>query len=249
MLRLSLFLALAVLVGCDSTETADGPPTPISPAAFALNTDAFPDDGARVNAGANYLNAAARVGIVSTVVGLNLALPVAATNAVTQDDPTLDPDGDFVWRATVDVFGTPVALRLKGALTGDGVDWRLVTAEDTDEPFTYYTATTSLDGETGSWRLFTPDEDGAVLTATFDVRDLDDREVTFRIPDGRDNGRSSVRYATDGTEQAFDWVDQPEGDRALIVWDLETRAGSITADTYNGGDRACWDDDLRDVDC
>ncbi|WP_420456519.1 hypothetical protein [Rubrivirga sp.] len=251
MLRSLFLLALvvAVLAGCDTSEPDGTAPAPISPAAFALDTDAFPDANSRVDAGPNYLNAAARVGIVSTVVGLNLVLPVAATDAVTRDAPTLDPDGDFVWRATVDVFGTPVALRLKGAVEDGDVNWRLVTAEDTDAPFTYYTATTSLDGETGSWRLFNPNESGAVLTATFDVRDLNDREVTFRVPDGRENGRSSVRYATDGTEQTFDWLSQPEGDRALIVWDRETRAGSITADAYNGGARACWDADLRDVAC
>ena len=48
-------------------------------------------------------------------------------------------------------------------------------------------------------------------------------------------------YRTDRDEQTFDWLDQPEDDRALIVWDLDTNAGSIEADTYNGGERACWD--------
>jgi hypothetical protein len=117
------------------------------------------------------------------------------------------------------------------------------------DPFTYYTATTGLDGETGTWRLFNPDVDGPVLTASFDIEGLGARELTVRVPDGRDRGGSSVRYATSGDERTFDWTDEPTGNRALIVWDEERRAGSITADGYNGGDRACWDENLDDVAC
>lgn len=240
------------LTGCDASSVDDGrAPTPIASAAFDLNDDAFPDANARVAAGENYLNAAGRVALVTTIVGLNLALPVAATDAATRDQPTVT-NGVWTWEATVDVFGTPVDLALEGDADGSEVDWRLVATRQgatPGDPFTYYTASTSLDGRTGSWRLFNPDASGPVLTADFDVRDLDDRVVTFRVPEGRANGGSSVRYATDGEEQTFDWTDQPENDRALIVWNLDTRAGSITADTYNGGRRACWDEDLADVGC
>lgn len=246
---LSLALLAAVLVGCDATEPDASAPAALPPAAFALNTDAFPEGGARVAAGANYLNAAVRVGVVSTVVGLNLVLPAAATEAATQNSPTVNAGGQWVWRSTVDVLGTPVGLLLKAAPSGSEIAWRLVANEDTEDPFIFYTATTRLDGETGTWRLFHPEETGTVLTATFDVRDLDEREVIFRVPEARPSGGSSVRYATDGPEQTFDWRNEPEGDRALIVWDRDTHAGSIAADTYNGGARACWDEDLQDVDC
>ena len=251
--RILPVLALALVLGaCDSTGADDGAaPALIAPAAFALDADAFPQDNARSasgSAGPNFVNAAARVGIVSAVVGANLALPRAATEAATRSAPVVT-DGVFAWSSTVDVFGTPVDLRLEADPDGDAVGWRLVSTRQGAEPFTYYTATTSADGRRGTWRLFHPDADGAVLTADFDVRDLDDREVTFRVPTGRDNGGSSVRYATDGDEQTFDWDDQPEDDRALIVWDRATNAGSITADTFNGGDRACWDRQLRDTDC
>ncbi len=249
MTRSLLLLALVgtVLVGCDSS--ADEAPPPIPPAAFALDTDSFPSEGARTSAEANYLNAAARVAIVSTVIGSRLALPVRATEVVTRDVPTVNDEGDWNWRGTTNAFGTSVDLRLKGRPEGGEVRWGLYSEATGREPFTIYTATTTPSGNAGTWRLYQPDVDGAVLLADFDVRDLDDREVTFRVPFSRPNGGSTVRYATDGSRQTFDWVDQPEGERAVIVWDRETRAGSITADTYNDGARACWDDRLRDVDC
>ncbi|PAP78523.1 hypothetical protein [Rubrivirga marina] len=250
MLRPLTFLAAVglALTGCDASDAETDTPAPPAVAAFVLDTDAFPSDGARVASGAHFINAAARVGIVSTVVGLHLVLPGAATEAVTADSPTVTA-GVWMWEATTAVNGTPIDLALEGTPEGSSIDWRLVVTGPEGDPFTYYTATTGLDGETGTWRLFAPDADGPVLTASFDVRDLDDRELTFRVPAGRDHGGSSVRYATDGDERTFDWTDQPTGDRALIVWDDATRAGSITADTYYGGDRACWDEDLDDVAC
>ena len=244
-----LALVVFAVAGCDSADADDRPPTPISAAAFEAGADAFPD-AARTSADReNYTQAAVRVGVVSTLVGLNLVLPQIATEAVTGDTPEV-VDGLWVWETIEDVLGTPVALRLTADADGSEVDWRLTSqnlGDSRNEAFTYYTATTSTDGRTGSWRLFLPDQDGVVLTADFDVRD--DREVTFAVPAGRDAGGTSVRYRTEGPAQTFDLARQPEGQRSLVRWDLLTGAGSITADAYNGGARACWDRQLRDVDC
>ena len=249
-----LTLAIAVaLIGCDSTSTADTTPAPIAAAAFDLGADTFPSDNGRAgaSAGANYTNAAIRVGIVTTVVGLSLALPSAATHAVTRDTPEV-VDGVWIWATQENVLGTPVALRLEGTPDGGEIDWRLTAQQvgaGADAPFTYYTATTSLDGKTGSWRLFDPNQTGAVLRADFDVRAGDDQEVTFAVPKGRENGGTSVRYATNGSTHTFDFVSQPQDERALIQWSETTRAGSITADGFNGGATACWNASLANVSC
>ena len=253
MSRFLPLLAVAVFVGCDSTGLdSDAPPTLIAQAAFDLDADTFPENTARTSAaGANYANAAVRVGVVSAVVGANLALPLAATAEAARATPVVT-DGVWTWDATADVFGTPVDLRLEASADGSDVTWRLISTRGGDDPgdsFTYVTATTSTDGQRGTWRLFHPDEAGPVLTASFDVRNLDDREITFAVPSGLDNGGSSVRYATDGDVKTFDWDDQPENDRALIEWDARSKAGSIEADTYNGGVRACWNAALNDVTC
>ena len=247
MTRPALALAAAVaLAGCDASgPDADGPPAVIAPAAFSVDLDAFPSDDARVAAGANYLTSAARVGIVSAVVGANLVLPERATRAATRVEPT-QTDGVFLWDTNVDVFDEDVEIRLTGDPTGSRVDWTLTTAVEGDERFTYYTAETTPSGRAGSWRLFNPDEDGPVLTAAFDVDGTP--EITFTVPEGNDRAGARVRYETDGDRQTFDFT-SADGDRALVVWDTATGAGSITADDYNGGERACWDEDLDDVDC
>lgn len=245
-------LPLALLLVFAACDTAGDPavdaerPTPISPAAFTLA--AFPDTegAARSAAGLNFLTAASRVGVVTTVVGLNLVLPHAATVAATRATPTVT-DGTWTWASTVDVLGTPVDVRLDGTQAGSAIAWRLTTNRSGDAPFTFTTASTGLGGQTGAWELFNPDVSGAVLTADFDVRG--DDTVTFRIPAGRERGGSSVRYETAGRMQRFDWTAQPENARTNVEWNLDTGAGWIEASDVAGGARACWDAQRRDTVC
>ena len=243
-------LLVAALAGCDASGPDDGPPDVIAPAAFSVDLDAFPDeasaDAAGASAvGANYATSAARVGIVSAILGANLALPERATRAATRVEPTVT-DGAYLWDTNVDVFGRDVEVRLAGDPDGDRVAWRLTTALEGDDRFTYYTAETTASGQAGSWRLFNPDADGPVLAASFDVDETP--EITFTVPPGNDQAGARVRYEADGDALTFDFTDAA-GDRALVVWDRATGAGSITADDYNGGERACWDADRDDTDC
>lgn len=259
--RSALALALVgLLAACDSTDaTGDdddsgvAPPDPIAALAFDAGTDAFPDEAAAgvaaagKAAGLAYTNAAVRVGVVSAIVGLNLVLPAAATEAATRNAPELE-GGAFVWSNTIAVLGTPVDVRLTGDPAGAGVDWTLQTAAEGEDYFTFYTARTTLDGRDGTWSLFNPDSDGSVLAADFDADSETDREITFSVPPGNDAAGAEVTYRVDGSTQVFDFTNA-DGVRALIEWDRETRAGSITADDFNGGATACWDGGLDDVDC
>lgn len=242
--------ALVVLAGCDAaTDSAAGAaPDVITPAAFSFDTGGFTSETARTAspAGQNFRVASVRVGLVSAIVGLNLVLPEAATRAATRVEPERREDGALVYEAVVDVLGTPVEIRLTGKPRGSEVDWTLTTAEDGSERFTYYTATTTFNGRSGSWRLFNPDEDGSVLAADFEVDGTP--EVTFTIPEGRPNAGASVRYESDGSLRLFDFTDG-QGVRTVVRWDAETRVGSIEADDFRQGARVCWNADLEDAAC
>ncbi len=242
--RLPLALLL-VFAACDSASDS-ARPDPIAPAAFSLAAFPSAEGAQRSAAGLNFLTAATRVGVVTTVVGLNLVLPHAATAAATRATPTVT-DGTWTWASTVDVGETPVDVRLDGTPAGSAIAWRLTTNRTGDAPFTFTTASTSLDGQTGAWQLFNPDVSGPVLTADFDVRG--DDTVTFRIPAGRDHAGSSVRYETEGRTQRFDWTAQPENVRTEVEWNLDTGAGWVEASDVAGGARACWDAQRRDTAC
>ena len=242
--------ALLVLAGCDAAPAPpdDARPDVIAPAAFELDLDLAA--AAAATAGANHTNASLRVGIVSAIIGLNLVLPSAATHAATRTEPVVE-DGVWVWESTFPIDGDDVTFRLEGAPAGRTVDWRLDITNRELDAFTLYTARTDLDGETGDWQLFHEErgERVEVLRADFAVTAGDARELVFSVPDGRDSGGSSVRYEADGDARAFDWREEPEGLDHLVEWDQATGAGSITADNYNGGVRACWDASLADAPC
>ena len=247
--------AVALLVGCDSVSEPASEPAPPPAAAFALDADLL-DNGARLAAGEHFLNAAGRYVVVSAVIGVNLAIPAAVTAEATRAEPFVE-DGTWIWERTSRIDASDVTFRLEGTPDGQTVDWRLrIVAVDgetgrIEEDLDLYTATTSLDGRRGDWRLHYV-IDGApttVLAADFEVRAEDDREVTFRVPEGRDAGGSSVLYRVDGPSQVFDWLRQPEDVRTRVEWDRETLVGFLEADDYNDGARSCWDADLDDAAC
>lgn len=245
-----------ILAGCDSVApgTDEAPPPP-PPSAFALDAD-LAAPSARRAAGSNFLHAAGRYGVVSVVVGANLAIPAAVTAAATSAEPTVE-DGTWIWERTTTVQNADVTFRLEGTPEGREVDWRMrITSVDGGtgqiaDDFDLYTATTSLDGTLGSWALSYVLDGGPtrVLTADFEVRAEDDREVTFRVPDGREAGGSSVLYRVDGDARIFDWTAQPGDVRTRVEWDSATRVGFLEADDYNDGARACWDESLNDTAC
>ena len=240
---LPLLVLAAGLAACDSAETASADVTPVAPAAFQVG--AFPAAASRGTVvGTNFLTAAARVGIVTTVVGANLVLPHEATRIAAQATPTVSGTSvTFANSATV--LGGVYDVTLVGTPASGAVDWRLTVDPPNDPPFDLYTARTSLDGRTGTWTLY--DGRAEALTATFDVRSAS--EVTFSVPAGRDGAGSSVRYAADGDARTFDFDQRPDGGRQLIVWNETTHAGSITAADWRGGVRSCWNASGNDVNC
>ena len=144
-----LAIALAAgLAACDSAPTASADVTPVAPAAFQVG--AFPAAAARGTAvGTNFLTAAARVGIVTTVVGANLILPHEATRIAAQATPTSD-GASVTFANTATIVGGVYDLTLVGTPRSGAVDWRLMVDPPNDPPFDLYTARTSLDGKTGT---------------------------------------------------------------------------------------------------
>jgi hypothetical protein len=65
-------------------------------------------------------------------------------------------------------------------------------------------------------------------------------------PDARG---SSVLYGRNGNARLFDWHQEPEDFDHLVEWNAATHVGSITASNYNGGVRACWDENLQNTEC
>ncbi len=265
----SLFLSAAlvvaaaspVLTGCDATESA-ADPTPPPASVFTLDTS-FPDEAAPGGQtgviGEHFVQGAARVGIVTTVVGVWLAIPAAVTDAATDVEPVVQ-SGTWIWENDVPINGTEFTFRLEGTPEGSSVDWTMFVSADrpvngqTYNDFALYTARTSLNGRVGSWQLFAY-EGGTrtrVLDADYEVTSSTVSEITYSIPNTNPNvgaRGSSVRYAADGSARLFDWHQEPEDFDHLVSWDAVSHTGFIEATNYNGGERSCWDPQLNDAPC
>jgi hypothetical protein len=251
-----LSVGLIPLAGCDSGANNGAEPPVLAPGAFQYDPT-FPE--AAGGGGANWTNAALRVGVVTLAVGAHLFIPAAATSAATQDEPTV-VDGTWIWENTVPINNVPVTFRLEGTPAGQEITWRMLISANQAidgaiyDEFELYDATTTLDGRTGDWRLYYLIEDVRthVLSADFDVDSEQVADVTYSIPDTNPNTGargSTVLYARDGEARTFDWHQEPEDFDHLVQWSAATNAGSLTATNYNGGERACWDASLADVPC
>lgn len=260
-------LALLTIAGCDGTgpNATDDPPDVLSPDAFSINTTLFSNQASgtartpKTGEYAHFTHAALRVWPVSLLVKANLILPAAVTAGALQADP-VGEDGMWVWTATADTLSQNVTFRLEGTPDGDAVMWSMkVTAPhpeqgQTLDDFELYTAQTALDGSSGSWSLFyrLDGERMRVLDADFTVASDTQKEITFRVPETADeHAGDNVRYAVNGAQRIFEWtrVEDTDDTVVTVMWNAETKAGSIVAPGYNGGEKACWNEAFKNVTC
>ena len=260
----SLLLGACVLglalTGCDTggADGGDGPPALLAPAAFEFANADFPQaQGRGTQAGANFSNAALRVGTVNLAVGLHLIIPHLVTRAALNAEPVVESE-TWVWSNTVRIHEEDATFALAGTPDGDGVEWamQITTRSPIDgevlDDFELYTAQTAFDGRSGDWQLY-HEVEGArvrVLEAAFDADAESVRRLAFHVPNGVDeHGGDAVVYERAGTARGFDWTQVAEGNEHLVAWDAVSHAGSIQATNYNGGVRACWNFNLEDAPC
>lgn len=257
--HLAILLTFALTwAGCDSAgEDTPGPaPEPLSAEAFTLQADLF-NTGTGKTAGqkAHFTAAALRVWPVSAILVANLVVPVAVTGAAVQTAPVFE-DGHWTWTNTTTIDRKNYTFTLQATPVASGIDWSMfITAESSQtgpayDHFELYTAHTTLTGESGTWHLFYPLEGERipVLDAEFDLGGTE-KVFTFSIPPGQEHAGDSVRYESTGDDRRFLWQQVAEALSHDVAWNALTRAGSIVATNYNGGDKACWDENLEDADC
>ena len=266
-LRLAVVAALfgLTLTACDNTAV-DNPdqslaPVVLTPSAFSLDADSFPSTSsaaANVVSGPHHTRAFLTVAIVTAAVGLNLIVPSAATQAATQATPFVE-NGVWIWQNTVPINGENVTFRLEADPAGTEIDWQMIISAaylngETYDEFTLYTATTAINGRSGDWSLFyrIDGQSTRVLDAVYDETSSTARELTFSVPEtnpDEDARGATVFYMADGDMRLFDFQEPTPNQNHLVEWDAVTHAGFIEAYDYNGGNRACWDENLNNVDC
>jgi hypothetical protein len=259
---LAILALAALLAGCESDPAA--PPSPASapqlPDPARLVPDlAFFDQGADLAAGktafakANFINAYVRVVVINALTHLVLTPPVTAFAVALHTIPSPQPDGSWLWVYTWVNGEEEAQIRLRGRETADGVAWELrVTALSNDPPFDdvlWFEGTTRFAGAEGRWTFHDPELAGnpGVADLTWGV-DADGEFLTLECTHGDDAGdRLTYRHDAPDCAVLFHEAGQ-EGDWD-IRWNENDGTGSLMVPDYNGGARACWDENQNDTVC
>lgn len=239
-LRITSLLLFCCLASCDSgSETTD---PVLSPAAFALYTDAFPSD--REGSGDTYAAASESIGFIAPrFAPQRLAIAAAGLRDVAAKVPALE-NGSRVWTGETRLNGSLFTFRLTAQEDGEDLVWQ-ARAAGSRGGFDLFSARSNAEGTVGRWSLFGAEE----------VRELEPYEGTFDTGGATDvvrmesqvvSGRS-LRSTKTGSEYGLN--NQNENFGEAVRWNLETGAGQLRTPSYLGGTPFCWNSDLEDAPC
>ena len=258
--RLVTTVALgAILVhtnGCfdSSTGPSDSTEAPAMPSAERLTFDFgfFQEPPALERASYNnFFNAYIRGVVAGAVTELLLTPPVYAFSLALHTPPTHQEDGSWLWIYTYSQGSEEVQIRLRGeAIDRERVAWQLrVTnlAEGIDKAL-WFEGETWNDADAGYF-VFSDFENGLSDVSRIDWGSDSDGNF-LRLTDQNDNPGDSLEFREKGSDKSFTWSDDSDPDQSWYVkWNEATQAGSLRAPDYNGGEKACWDENHRDTVC
>ena len=270
---LGLLLVMAVAAGCSETPTdsvhQDEQEAPALPGPETMQFDLSfftPDPGAQA-AGfetegggcskLNWLNAAFRVGVVDLIVAAGMTPPTLAFAAAVTTRPSYLGDLTWLWIYTwVDAQHRELQVRLQGTLIDDGVAWEMrVSSDDTQPPFDetlWFRGVSPIGYGEGYWIVNDLLASPAKEVFRIEFATLSDvhRTLSFEDIDPDDPSfGDSLSYEVDGDFYTMEFYDASADETAEIEWDRVSRAGSLRVPDFNGGQRACWNEDPCDTEC
>ncbi|MFK7843708.1 MAG: hypothetical protein AB8G77_00300 [Rhodothermales bacterium] len=257
-----LLLLIITFTGCDTVDpkTEDQQaPAVIPQEAFALNLDIFQQETpANKNSAAytNWLSATVRAGVATYIGQAILEVPFELTAAI-QHVPPVYNENAFVWAADTLVDGQLYGIALKAQIADNFVDWQMKVTGVVDETgvtfenFLLYSARTYTDADEGTFQVYFPTEAGSqqVMDGAYEINDEAGQTLSFNIPQDVEEIGGTAAIVNHYNDQVTLDLTGPHGGKHFIEWDTVTGAGSLIADDYNNGEKACWDETLQNVEC
>jgi len=267
---LTLSFLLACFTGCgedtgeDDDEDGIGEAPPLPPdESMAVDLSEFGGDklaSPGLNAPStqlNYLVATTTVALVSTAVVAGLAVPVALFTAAKNTTPVEQDDGSWLWSYSETVGLRTFTANLTGKTEGDKTVWSMKVSNNAIlaplDNFEWYTGTSTEDNTSGSWQFYdatTPDQANTTIAIEWEVG-IGLKGVKSELTFTNNKADSPhvgdvLRYSVENEMASMSYDNADEDTTAIIEWNLETSAGSITA---ANGEKACWDEDKQDIEC
>ncbi len=239
----------------DDNVNPDNPPElpPVETMEMDFSTFSNQDEGGRVAEMQHWSQAALVVGVWSTVIGVTLAVPVAAFKASVSQTPEYDAEQElWTWTFDYDFVGRTYSAELTGALVEEGVEWNMyVSQEDGFQDFLWYSGTMDREATNGRWNV-NLGPNNPVEFLQIDWQREGDGIGSIRYTDINDNSANTGGYIEYGrTEEGgfntfYNLYSAKEDRLILIEWSETTGEGRIKI-----GDEAykCWDADFQDVAC
>jgi len=164
-ISLVLVLLASISTGCKKTNDT---PAPALPPQSSMSID-FSNFSAKKSTPAanetnantvveinNYVFARSIAGIWSTILAINLAVPVASFNLAVNSTPHYLGSNKWEWNYNFDVVGATFKARLTGERRTSDIKWEMYVSKEGVGAFAellWYSSTSNLDGKSGQWVL------------------------------------------------------------------------------------------------
>jgi hypothetical protein len=202
----------------------------------------------------NFANAAIRVLAAQVATVVVLAVPVATFAAAANNTPTFEDDDRWHWRFVAVHGGHTYTAHLSGAVQGDMVQWDMRITSPTHDPpleeFVWYSGQGRRDRTSGTWTFYDPSTPGSSSEVLgIDWTHVSATEHGWQATALAGEASGDVFTASvDGDDHMITYTDVSEQAFMEIYWNTDG-SGYLIAPHYNGGVKACWDTDQKDVAC
>lgn len=256
----------------DNTKAPTLPPKETMSVNFSIPAKAAKSGEKSDPAKINYSVSALTTGYWNTVLGITLAVPVAAFYKSFENSPAYLGNNSWQWKYSVIVLAGNYDARLVGTIRQNDVKWEMYVSKSgigSFNEFLWFEGTSSLDGNGGQWILYespttnekviqidwtiTNDKAGNIKytyireSSNGDSNQLSvDSYINYGLQEGAYNAFYNIHYNIRSNE-ANPFYD------VIIEWSTTQYFGHIKAGNYfnDSADPQwhCWDENGNDVTC
>jgi len=201
--------------------------------------------------------AAANVLVWSTILYVNLAVPVAAFKAAFLNDPVQQPNGTWVWTYHFTVGQDTLTAELHGTRTSQGTEWKMYISKSGGfNKFLWYTGMSDLNYFQGNWTIYKHPSDPVEFIGIVWHRNVQDSTADIKythLGAGLQPPGSYIEYGI--TNQApydafYNIFSQSANNHVDIEWNRETHEGRVRDPLHFGNSSwHCWNEMLEDIEC
>jgi hypothetical protein len=204
----------------------------------------------------NWINAYVRAIYAQLITFDALEEPIAAFALAIHSVPQPQDDGSYLWTYIfVADDGIEYSIFLYGTPRLDVVRWRLEVS--TNDPglaldhFVWFDGETRNDETGGFWQFYKPvDATAGVPVVRMDhLNGTTENRLTVTVNGvGHEDEGDYLDFRETEFTGSIQHYDKSENMLASILWNADG-TGSLTVPDYNNGEKACWDERQRDIDC